>query len=73
MKLYVDLKNAIKFRQKAFGFLIAFELLVKNCPCYDDKTFQLVINVLANSPKISDQSKIQVFELNLSQNCERIR
>ena len=72
-KFYVDFENAIKFAKKVFGFL-------DNCIRVGGgkffilwrKNLSSVINVLTKSPKISDLTEREVFELSLSQSDERI-
>ena len=68
-KFYVYLKNAIKFPQKASGFL-------DNCIWIGCEEFSLLwqeylssaVDVLTKSPKILDLTKIEVLQLNLCQN-----
>ena len=65
---YVDFRNGIKFWQKVIDFL-------DNCIWTGCGSFSLLwreylpsaVNVLTNSPKISDQTKREIFQLNLSQ------
>ena len=73
MKFCVGFKNEIKFAEKVFGCLDnyvrngcgKFSVLRRN-------NLSSVINVVSNSLKISDLTKRKGFQLNLSQNHERI-
>ena len=73
MKILRRFKKAIKFPKSASGFL-------DNCirvefwkfPVLWGENFSSAINVLTNSPKISDLTKREVLQLNLPESNERI-